>query len=105
MRNGCPTTVRVRRDIACQDWLVDIQAELNAIRSREDLATFILSLRQDLSDYPAEWENPTLDRFLEALAAWCADMPGYFLNRGEPQPDQPDWQLVGLMLLAASRYE
>jgi len=32
-------------------------------------------------------------------------MPGYFHNCGESQPDQPDWQLVATMLMAASTYE
>ena len=53
----------------------------------------------------AAWENPTLERFLEALAASCTDMPGYFLNRGVEQPEQPDWNLVARMLVAASVYE
>ncbi len=88
-----------------QDWLVDTPAELDSIRSREDLASFILNLSHDLRDHPARWENATLGDFLEALAAWCIDMPGYFHNRDEPQPEQPDWQLVGRMLLAASMYE
>lgn len=81
--------------------LVDVAS----VRSREDLATFVLALRQDLLANRAEWENPTLEQFLEALAAWCTDMPGYFLNRGVEQPEQPDWNLVARMLMAASIYE
>ena len=84
-----------------------MRAPLNAdvVRSREDLVGFILELRDDLEANGALWENPTLDDFLEALAGWCQDMPGAFLNRGESQPDQPDWRLVAQMLLAASAYE
>jgi hypothetical protein len=50
-------------------------------------------------------ENPTLERFLEAFAAWCIDMPGVFQSRGLAQPEQPNWRLVGEMLIAASVYE
>jgi hypothetical protein len=49
--------------------------------------------------------EPDTGRFLEALAAWCIGMPGYFRNRGVEQPRQPDWNLVARMLLAASTYE
>ena len=73
--------------------------------TREDLARFTRALRDDLLAYEAQWENPTLERFLEAFASWCIDMPGYFASRGEPQPQQPDWRLVGRMLMAASKYE
>lgn len=78
---------------------------MDAVRTREDLATFVLALREDLLANQAAWENPTLERFLQALAAWCTDMPAYFLNRGVEQPEQPDWNLVARMLTAASVYE
>jgi hypothetical protein len=79
--------------------------DVDAVRTREDLATVVLALREDLLANHAAWENPTLDRFLKALAAWCPDMPGYRLNSGVEQPEQPGWNLVARMLMAASVYE
>ena len=79
--------------------------DVDAVRTREDLARFVVALRQDLLRNHAAWENPTLERFLGALVAWCTDMPGYFHNRGVDQPQQPDWNLVARMLMAASIYE
>lgn len=32
-------------------------------------------------------------------------MGGYFANQGIEEPAQPDWKLVGQMLLAAAVYE
>ncbi len=84
---------------------MDIAAQLDALGTREDLARFVAELRRSLLDGGNGWENTTLEQFLEALGAWCADLPGYFANRGEPVPEQPDWQLVGRMLLAAAQYE
>lgn len=82
-----------------------VPLDVDSVQTREDLATFVLALCQDLLANQDAWENPTLERFLEALAAWCADMPGYVLNHGVEQPDQPDWNLVAQMLMAASTYE
>jgi hypothetical protein len=79
--------------------------DVDAVRTREDLARFVVALRQDLLANQAAWENPTLERFLGALAAWCIDMPGYFHNQGVEVPEQPDWNLVPRMLTAASIYE
>jgi hypothetical protein len=59
----------------------------------------------DLARNEDSWENTTLDRYLEALAAWADDMDGYFTSRGEPIPEQPTWALVGMMLTSASIYE
>jgi hypothetical protein len=84
---------------------MDFRERLKSVETREDLAWFALALREDFLSNETERENPTVDRFLDAFAARCIDMPGYFLNQGEPQPDQPDWQLVARLPMAASTYE
>lgn len=81
-------------------------AERNSsIRSREDLAAFVKALGSDLRDNPESWGNTNLERFLHALGAWVDDMDGYYLNQGKPVPQQPDWKVVGDMLMAARVYE
>ena len=46
------------------------------IRTRQGLARFIRELANDFRSNPDEWENDTLDSFLEALAAWTDEMDG-----------------------------
>ena len=75
------------------------------IRSREDFAVFVRALREDLKGNPQDWENDTLDRYLEAMSAWVENMNAYFLNQGRPTPEQPDWKLLGDILMAARIYE
>ena len=75
------------------------------VGAREELATFIPRLQNELVLNPHRWENCSLPAYLDALAAWVEDMDGYFKNRGEPVPASPTWKLVGQMLLAAGMYE
>ena len=75
------------------------------VRTREDLARFLQEALSDLQNRPEEWENDTLERFLEAWAAWVEDLPGWYANRGETMPDQPDWNLLANMVMAARVYE
>jgi hypothetical protein len=84
---------------------MDVVQVRDSIETRHDLARFVLALRDDLLNNHDAWENTTLEQFLEALAGWIGDMEGYFQNQGIPEPEQPDWQLVGQMLFAASIYE
>ncbi len=79
--------------------------EVERIRTREDLAAFVGRLRQDFERDPAAWQNRDLSSYLEALAAWAEDMPGYFENRGLDMSTVPSWRLLGMMLLAARTYE
>lgn len=84
---------------------MELHEQIETIDSREDLAAFIDRLRDDLRESPEDWENPELDRYLDALGAWTAAMDGYFQNRGEPVPQTPSWRLIATMLLAAKMYE
>ncbi|MFF4948189.1 hypothetical protein [Streptomyces chattanoogensis] len=75
------------------------------VRTRSDLVAYIRELSQEAKTASGGWENPSIDRYLEALGAWTNDMDGYVANRGVPLPDRPDWQLIADMLRAACFYE
>ena len=49
-----------------------------SVNSKTDLVQFVARLRADLTENPDAWENPTLDRFLEAMAAWVAASDDYY---------------------------
>ncbi|MFE9630530.1 hypothetical protein [Streptomyces sp. NPDC006463] len=51
------------------------------------------------------WENVTLEPFLEAGAAWLGALPHVWRNQQLEMPAQPDWELVGNMVMAARIYE
>lgn len=76
------------------------------INTRQDFTAFVKELHSDLKANPDEWENTTLETFLEALAAYAEDIQGYYDNR---QPgtdaDAPRWQTFADMLRGASVYE
>jgi hypothetical protein len=66
----------------------------------------IAQLRTDLAGRGSrEWENPTLDRFLEGLEAVLDGLPGRLARQGSTEPAQPDWALLAQILVAAIRYE
>jgi len=82
-----------------------IQDQADAVQSCEEFATFVRSLRQNLLEHSADWENANLPEFLEAMAAWVEDMQGYFTNKGTRMPAQPNWSIFAQILAAARQYE
>ncbi len=62
-------------------------------------------MRADLADHPHEWENHTLERYLDALAAMIDSVDSLLANRGENLPKQPSWALIAELLVGASGYE
>ncbi|WP_026151629.1 DUF7660 family protein [Streptomyces prunicolor] len=82
-----------------------LHEKADLVRTRDDFARFLTDVLADLQNRPQDWENGTLERFLEAWSAWVVDMPGWYKNRGERIPDQPDWNLLAAMVMAARVYE
>lgn len=75
-------------------------------RSREDVLRVMGQMREDLAGMGArEWQNPTLEGFLQALQGFLTDLDGYYVNRGQEPPAQPDWGLLATALVAATGYE
>lgn len=73
------------------------EALLDSISSREDFMQFLEMLIADRSDSTDEWENISLEHFLEAMHAWAKGSQA--LN--EP----PRWRDFAQLLLAGKRYE
>lgn len=75
------------------------------VTSREELVDFIAQLRDDFVERGEQWENATLDRFLDALAAWIEASPGWYRNFDQEMPPNGDWTLFARALSAAVVYE
>lgn len=76
------------------------------VASREDVQRVIAQLRADLAGRGSqEWENPALDRYLEALEAVLHSLPARLAHEGRPEPAQPGWALIAQILIAATGYE
>jgi hypothetical protein len=63
-----------------------------------DVSDEIHKLLVDLKRHPDDWENPTLNRYLEAMAAW---IEAY----GKKYNPEPSWDFIIQMLKAAKIYE
>jgi hypothetical protein len=69
------------------------------------LANLVAELRLSLRSESSDWENPTLDRFLEAMEAWVRTMDSYAQNTGKTDAVSPNWQTFAKILYAAKVYE
>lgn len=82
-----------------------LESRVSEPLTRAELAGFIDQLADSYLESPEHWENDTIESFLRAWSAWLNDMDGFFINRGEPVPESPSWQLIAQMMLAARVYE
>lgn len=84
-------------------------AELNdlvvEIETRRDLIAFIDPLRHDIATDRDGWENPSTDRYLDAMAAWLDGPDDVLVQFGEDSPIVPSWRSFGKKLLASNYSE
>jgi hypothetical protein len=94
--------------------------EFQKIDSAESFLTFMRELLEDLRSHPRDWENLTLDGYLEAMAAWTEAMCERRNDPIDPRwanawrglghvppyvPDNVDWHFIARMLAAPKSYE
>lgn len=82
----------------------------DSVDSKARLAAFVHALAQDLHARPQEWENTTLEMYLDALAGWLevsdlevSDHEG--ADKAQARAHSPRWQDMAHMLIAAKTYE
>ena len=75
------------------------------VNTKAEFVRFLGKLQADLKRNPDGWENPTLDRYLEAMASWVDDSDGYYRNTNQPVPAKISWRFFAEMLAAARMYE
>jgi len=78
---------------------------IDQVKSYKDLAEFVEALRADLLTNSSEWENPTLERYLEAMSAFISALEFYHKNTDQPFFDKPTWKTLADILYTAKVYE
>jgi hypothetical protein len=79
--------------------------DLAQVATPADAAEIVQRMLDDLLAHPDEWENPTLERFLDALSASLRGLPQAYANWGEEFPAAPTWRMLVQALVTASGYE
>ena len=74
---------------------IEIYDLFEKIKTRQDFEFFLKKLIIDFNDNKGDWENSTLESFLEGLY-------GYNYNSDN---DKPTWKLFAEIILAARVYE
>ena len=76
------------------------------IKTKKDFEFFLEKLYSSLKSNPENWENITLEDFLEALTAYTKDLEGYYKNWNiSHDTEKPSWKMFSDILLGARIYE
>ena len=72
-----------------------LSAAARSVSTREEFVRFVAGLRDDLARNGADWENATLDAYLDGLGGYVTD--------ARVAPEEPVWRTLAVALFMASR--
>lgn len=99
-------TGRYLRSVNSCDTGRPANVDSHGVRTHADLVEMLGRMRDDYHQSGRdEWENATLDRYLEALQALAHALPNLYANCGQSMPEQPTWEMVALLVAGATGYE
>jgi hypothetical protein len=75
----------------------------DSLDGRDEVLDALDALQAELAS-GADWENSTLERFLDAFSALLGSVENVYINGGRPVPTSP-WTLVAEALRGARFYE
>ena len=78
---------------------------LEDVETREDLVVFIKQMELEIANKECNWENTTLENYLEAMSGFVNDMNGLYINLNINIKNEPMWRVFARILQAATIYE
>ncbi|MBK1898149.1 DUF7660 family protein [Chryseobacterium paridis] len=73
---------------------------------KEELVNFIDNLRKDFIENREQWENKTIEDYLEAMSRYIEDIDGYYKNTNQNiNLEKVNWKVFSDILKGSSIYE
>ena len=76
------------------------------IADRQTFIRFLDLLRKDFLENRKEWQNKSIDDFLEAMTRYTEDIQGYYDNTNQNiDANKPSWEIFADILKVSKIYE
>jgi len=77
--------------------------KFETIHSKEDFMRFLSKLQEDSKINSQNWENITIDSYLESVLSWVSEFD--FPPDSKISWQQPSWALISLLFYSGKIYE
>lgn len=84
---------------------MEFYEELSKVKSKTNFTEFINLLINDYKNNKQEWENQTIEEYLDGIKSWIEDMEFYYKNTNQEMPDNINWQFLANILYCGKIYE
>jgi DNA modification methylase len=85
----------------------NLETQIDKIKTKGDFLAFMATLIRDYEINSQQWENRSLQDYLDAIERWVENIEAYYKNNGieHVNLELMNWRVVADILLAAKYYE
>ena len=74
--------------------------------TKQEFILFIENFRTDFIENKEQWENKSIEDYLEAISRYTEDIDGYYKNTNQDiNLEKVDWKVFADILKGSSMYE
>ncbi|MDM5248889.1 MULTISPECIES: hypothetical protein [unclassified Lysinibacillus] len=84
---------------------MEFYEKIEQVATKDEFLEFLNMLSKDFKLNVDEWENKSINNYLEAIESWIEAMEGYYINSGLPVPNNIDWNFLATVFYVGKIYE
>lgn len=84
---------------------MEFYEKIEQVATKDEFLEFLNILSKDFKLNVDEWENKSINYYLEAIESWIEDMEGYYKNSDLPVPNNIDWNFLAHIFYVGKIYE
>lgn len=84
---------------------MEFYEKIEQVTTKNQFLEFLNLLNKDFKLNVDEWENKSIDNYLEAIESWIEEMEGYYKNNNLPVPNNIDWNFLATIFYVGKIYE
>ncbi|GED17835.1 hypothetical protein [Aneurinibacillus migulanus] len=85
--------------------MMEFYEKTEQVTTKNQFLEFLNLLNKDFKLNVDEWENKSIDNYLEAIESWIEEMEGYYKNNNLPVPNNIDWNFLATIFYVGKIYE
>ena len=84
---------------------MEFYEKIEQVTTKDEFLEFLNILTKDFKLNVDEWENKSINNYLEAIESWIEAMVGYYDNSNLPVPNNIDWNFLATIFYVGKIYE
>ena len=85
--------------------MMDVYEEIKNVKTKGDLIKFLGMLAEDKRNNLEEWENQSIENYLESIQSWIEDGERFYKDNSTESTENINWNFIATIFYVGKIYE